>query len=194
MRVLVLNCGSSSLKFRVVDICHETSNIMLSGIVDRIGGLARLSLDHDSMSDLELQQDIRDHDQAVRWALDRCKRCEVEAVGHRVVHGGANFQQPVRIDATVMAEIEQLSELAPLHNPACLAWDQRCAGGAGARYGYGHGLRHRVSPYDAGASRHLGDPTEPGREVWHHTLWVPRDCPCVARARAIRRRRDDLSA
>ena len=121
MRVLVLNCGSSNLKFRVVDIRDETSNIMLSGIVDRIGGLARLSLDHDSMSDLELQQDIRDHDQAVRWAVDRCKRCEVEAVGHRVVHGGANFQQPVRIDAPVMAEIEQLSELAPLHNPACLA-------------------------------------------------------------------------
>lgn len=121
MRVLVLNCGSSSLKFRVVDIRDETANTMLSGMVDRIGGQARLRLDHGSLSDLELQQDIRDHDQAVWWALDRCKRCEIEAVGHRVVHGGANFRQPVRIDATVMAEIEQLSELAPLHNQACLA-------------------------------------------------------------------------
>lgn len=121
MRVLVLNCGSSSLKFRVLDIRDETPNIMFSGMVDRIGGQARLRLDHGSISDSELQQDIRDHDQVVRWALDRCKPYEVEAVGHRVVHGGANFQQPVRIDATVMAELERLSELAPLHNPACLA-------------------------------------------------------------------------
>ncbi|CAE6739842.1 putative Acetate kinase [Nitrospira defluvii] len=120
VRVLVLNCGSSSLKFRVVDIRDETSTTMISGMVDRIGGEARLRPAHGSLSDSELQQDIRNHDQAVRWALDRCKRCDVVAVGHRVVHGGANFQQPVRIDATVTAEIEQLSEPAPLHNPACL--------------------------------------------------------------------------
>ncbi|CAE6739684.1 hypothetical protein [Nitrospira defluvii] len=119
--MLVLNCGSSSLKFRVVDIRDETSTTMISGMVDRIGGEARLRPAHGSLSDAEVRSDIRNHDQAVRWVLDRCQRCAVEAVGHRVVHGGANFQQPVRIDATVTAEIEQLGKLAPLHNPACLA-------------------------------------------------------------------------
>lgn len=90
VRVLVLNCGSSSLKDRVVDIREETSTIILSGMVERIGGQTRLRLEYGSLSDWELQQDLRDHDQAVRWALDRCKRYAVEAVGHRVVHGGSN--------------------------------------------------------------------------------------------------------
>lgn len=90
MRVLVPSCGSSNLKFRMVDIRDETSTTMISGMVERIGGEARRRPAHGSLSDAEVRSDIRDHDQAVRWALDRCERGAVEAVGHRVVHGGSN--------------------------------------------------------------------------------------------------------
>jgi len=121
MRVLVLNCGSSSLKFRVVEIRDKALIIMTSGSVDRIGGLARLQLDHGATSDSELQQDIRDHDTAVRWAFEHVNRSQLDAVGHRVVHGGERFHEPTRIDEEVLSEIQRLSDLAPLHNQACLA-------------------------------------------------------------------------
>jgi len=121
MNVLVLNSGSSTLKFRVIDICEEGTNCVMSGLVDCIGGQAVLRLDRGSRSVTPLTREVRDHETAARWMFEHVDRGEVDAVGHRVVHGGATFQEPVRIDATVMAEIEQLSELAPLHNPACLA-------------------------------------------------------------------------
>jgi acetate kinase len=160
MRVLVLNCGSSSLKFRVVDIRDEMSNVMLGGMVDRIGGLARLRLDHDSMLDLELQQDIRDHDTAVRWALEQVELSRLDAVGHRVVHGGDRFSEPARIDEAVLSEIERLSDLAPLHNPTCLA------GISAARAALGHDMP-MVAVFDTAFHR-----TIPERAA---TYAIPRD-------------------
>lgn len=121
MNVLVLNSGSSTLKFRVIDTGDDGRNRVMSGLVDRIGGPAVLRLDQGSGSDAPLTREVRDHETAARWMFDHVDRSMIDAVGQRVVHGGSNFHQPVRIDATVMSEIEQLSELAPLHNPACLA-------------------------------------------------------------------------
>jgi len=70
MNVLVLNCSSSSLKLRVGDICDETSNTMISGMVDHVGGQATLQLEHGAMSDTELKQKVLDHDQAGRCAFE----------------------------------------------------------------------------------------------------------------------------
>jgi acetate kinase len=105
-RVLVLNCGSSSLKWQVVD--PEAGDAVASGQVERIG-----------------QAGAADHEAALQKVLDGLEGggdglagLGLVAVAHRVVHGGERFSGPVRIDDDVVAEIRDLSRLAPLHNPA----------------------------------------------------------------------------
>ncbi|MGH3680325.1 MAG: acetate kinase, partial [Natronosporangium sp.] len=98
-RVLVINSGSSSLKYRLLDGDQTTAD----GIVERIG---------------EPGGGAADHEQALRQALDRVDLDRLSAVGHRVVHGGARFTEPTRIDDAVVAGIAALVPLAPLHNPA----------------------------------------------------------------------------
>ncbi|AJW77842.1 acetate kinase [Clavibacter michiganensis subsp. insidiosus] len=105
--VLVLNAGSSSLKHRLVD--PVTGAARASGTVERIG---------------EPGGDAPDHESAVRIALDRVQAAHLPpplAVGHRVVHGGSLFDRAVVVDADVERAIDELSALAPLHNPANLA-------------------------------------------------------------------------
>jgi acetate kinase len=105
--VLVLNAGSSSLKHRLVD--PVTGAARASGTVERIG---------------EPGGDAPDHESAVRIALDRVQAAHLPppvAVGHRVVHGGSLFDRAVVVDAGVERAIDELSALAPLHNPANLA-------------------------------------------------------------------------
>jgi acetate kinase len=105
--VLVLNAGSSSLKHRLVD--PVTGAARASGTVERIG---------------EPGGDAPDHESAVRIALDRVQAAHQPppvAVGHRVVHGGSLFDRAVVVDAEVERAIDELSALAPLHNPANLA-------------------------------------------------------------------------
>jgi acetate kinase len=105
--VLVLNAGSSSLKHRLVD--PATGAARASGTVERIG---------------EPGGDAPDHESAVRIALDRVQAAHLPppvAVGHRVVHGGSLFDRAVVVDADVECAIDELSALAPLHNPANLA-------------------------------------------------------------------------
>ena len=128
LRVVVLNSESSTLKFVLDEIPpsrEKTSSrhgeSSLRGLVDRIGGATTRTLQADRMRQAPQNRQILDHRQAIQWVLERLGGAGVDAVGHRVVHGGERFTKAVRIDATVMAEIEQLSELAPLHNPACLA-------------------------------------------------------------------------
>lgn len=139
MRVLVLNSGSSSLKFKIIDVPRRgrdrernPDRIVMNGVVKGIGGLATLHHTVDGSSVSRNDRWVRDHAEAVHWLFERLGAerpgyrmsfplGQVEAVGHRVVHGGDRFRQSVQIDLTVLAEIERLSELAPLHNPACLA-------------------------------------------------------------------------
>ena len=120
MRVLVLNSGSSSLKFALDEISlssektssrHGASSVR--GRVERIGGAATLTLQADGMRQASHIRQILDHRQAVQWVFERVGDTVIDAVGHRVAHGGARFTEAVRIDATVMAEIERLNELAP---------------------------------------------------------------------------------
>ena len=128
MRVLVLNSGSSTLKFCLVDRQEreagsegQTAQHLCRGIVDHVGGEATLQMVTNNSPAPMLRRPVPDHARAVQWVFDHLDKREVDAVGHRVVHGGELFRTPVLIRADVIAAIESLSELAPLHNPACLA-------------------------------------------------------------------------
>jgi acetate kinase len=105
--VLVINSGSSSLKYQLIQPDSGTS--LAHGIVERIG---------------EPSSPVADHDAALRMAFDELSEagidlnaCGLAAVGHRVVHGGATFYRPTVVDDAVVGELKKLSVLAPLHNP-----------------------------------------------------------------------------
>ncbi|RKN39952.1 acetate/propionate family kinase [Micromonospora endolithica] len=101
-RVLVLNCGSSSVKWRL----YDGDDVMDKGTVERIG---------------EAGGGPADHATAVREVIGKVDLTGLTAVGHRVVHGGQEFGEPVLVDDAVLAAIRDLAPLAPLHNPANLA-------------------------------------------------------------------------
>ena len=105
--VLVINSGSSSLKYQLIE--PDSGQSLADGIVERIG---------------EPSSAVADHAAALRLAFGQLseagidlKTCGLAAVGHRVVHGGATFYQPTLIDDAMLGELKQVSELAPLHNP-----------------------------------------------------------------------------
>ena len=129
MRVLALNSGSSSLKFRLLEIVEDAPReelrapkTLLTGAVKNIGPTAMLEIVTERGDGSMRTLDAPDHSTAIRRVFDHLlSPSRIEAVGHRVVHGGERFSQPVVIDEAVLAEIEALVELAPLHNPASLA-------------------------------------------------------------------------
>jgi len=144
MKVLVLNCGSSSLKFQVIEphtaaVPGERDRRLARGLVDRIGGKAACTFVCDPYRETVL---IRNHEEAVRrvltW-LDSNNAAvpgmttirNLDAVGHRVVHGGDRFITSVLIDNEVIAAIEALNDLAPLHNPAALSGIRACRAALG---------------------------------------------------------------
>lgn len=100
MRVLVINCGSSSVKYHLVDL--NTGNRVVSGKIQSIG---------------ESGGEFQNHQQALERVVADVGAEKIDAVGHRVVHGGEKFIEPVLIDAQVIAEIDACSIDAPLHNP-----------------------------------------------------------------------------
>ena len=128
MRILVVNSGSSSIKFRLTDVLEHNGTLatgpaLLEGAVKRIGGAAILETGGLEESRSTNVVEARDHAQAVRVLMNRLADDvrNIEAVGHRVVHGGDQFMESTLITDQVEAGIDALSELAPLHNPACLA-------------------------------------------------------------------------
>ncbi|MFH0957979.1 MAG: acetate kinase, partial [Pseudomonadota bacterium] len=136
MRVLVLNCGSSSLKFLIVSIDPETTEddrvmCLARGIIERIGGVALLTFQREGKPVFRHACYIADHEAAVRrviaWvdsanpALVDGGVSGISAVGHRVVHGGERFTRPTIIDESVTFAIDSLEYIAPLHNPPSLA-------------------------------------------------------------------------
>lgn len=136
MNVLVLNCGSSSLKFQVVEtdlemIGADTDRRLAHGIIERIGTHALITLHAEGQAKVVEDAPIRDHraaiDRVMRWIVSEESGVpairavsDIQAVGHRVVHGGERFKRSVRIDREVVEGIEDCIELAPLHNPANL--------------------------------------------------------------------------
>ena len=124
VRVLVLNSGSSSVKYEVID--PESTDTLLSGHVERIGagGAILTQRRHSDGVRVKDSGSILDHRDAIRAILELVKDGEkglggdaIDAVGHRVVHGGEAFTGSVRIDERVTEEIRECIELAPLHNP-----------------------------------------------------------------------------
>lgn len=126
MNVLVINSGSSSLKYQLYDM--ENEKILAKGRVERIGmDSSILSHDVDRKPEVREVREILDHTTAVKKVLDMLIHREfgvlesikeIEAVGHRIVHGGESFGQSVRVTPEVKLEIRNLFDLAPLHNPA----------------------------------------------------------------------------
>jgi len=129
MHVLVVNSGSSSIKFRLVEVVEEPAGALVSlpaliqGAVKGIGGVASFEVSGQGGDRSTAALEITDHEQALRVLFDRLAGSigKIEAVGHRVVHGGDQYVAPTLITEQVEAGIDVLSELAPLHNPACLA-------------------------------------------------------------------------
>ena len=129
MLVLVINSGSSSIKFRLVDVVEEPTGLLTTrpalfqGAVKGIGSVASFEVTGQNADRSITTLEIRDHAHALRVLFDRLAGSlgKIEAVGHRVVHGGDRYVEPTLITEQVEAGIDALSELAPLHNPSCLA-------------------------------------------------------------------------
>ena len=130
MVILVLNCGSSSIKYQVIDICDNTHNLLAKGLVERIG-LPEGDLTHKPVGKevFHLHQPIADHTTGIRLVLDALTNPthgvissldEVKAVGHRVAHGGEFFASSCIVNDDVKQKIRSLFDIAPLHNPANL--------------------------------------------------------------------------
>ncbi|MGG4546161.1 acetate kinase [Rossellomorea marisflavi] len=124
-KVIAINAGSSSLKFQLFDMPEET--VITKGLVERIGlkdSVFTISVNGEKNEEIT---DIPNHEVAVKMLLDKLTGFgiissldEIEGIGHRVVHGGEVFNESVLITDEVLGKIDELSELAPLHNPANL--------------------------------------------------------------------------
>lgn len=130
MVILVLNCGSSSIKYQVIDIEAGTNTLLAKGLVERIG-LPEGDLTHKPVGKerFELHRPIPDHTTGIRLVLEALTNpvhgviaslSEVKAVGHRVAHGGEFFPASCVVTDEVKEKIRALFEIAPLHNPANL--------------------------------------------------------------------------
>jgi len=124
-KVLSINAGSSSLKFQLIDMPEE--NVIAKGLIERIGLKDSVfNLKYNDQEDKQIT-DIPNHEKAVQLLLEQLKASgviqsldEIDGVGHRVVHGGEKFSDSVVVTDEIISEIEKVSELAPLHNPANL--------------------------------------------------------------------------
>ncbi len=130
MVILVLNCGSSSIKYQVLDVNDNAQTLLAKGLVERIG-LAEGDLTHkpQGKDKFEMHCPIPDHTTGIRLVLDALTHAEhgviksldeLKAAGHRVAHGGEFFHDSCLVDDEVKAKIESLYSIAPLHNPANL--------------------------------------------------------------------------
>ena len=119
MKVLVLNCGSSTLKTQVID--SDSESCLARGVVDGIGkqALVELMTGGDAMSE---RRNVSDQEEAARIVLAWAgEQVGVDAVGHRVVHGGSRFVQPTLVNEDVIDAIDGMEHLAPLHNRPAIA-------------------------------------------------------------------------
>ena len=134
MKVLVINAGSSSLKYQLMD--PQTQEVLAKGLCERIGIDGRLTHKVPATNGkYEFEIPMPTHAEAIQAVLDALTSAEhgviksmseIDAVGHRVVHGGEKFAESVLIDDAVMAAIEECIPLAPLHNPANITGIQAC--------------------------------------------------------------------
>ncbi len=129
MKILVLNCGSSSIKYQLFDMANN-EEVLAKGLLERIGiensVLKHRSCEKDPFNET---RNVPDHTVGIEWIVNVLldpvlgvlkDKSEINAAGHRVAHGGENFKGSAFITSAVKADIERLIELAPLHNPANL--------------------------------------------------------------------------
>jgi len=128
MKIFVINCGSSSLKYKLFDMRDE--DVLAEGIIERIGiENSFLKYETKEGTDIKIEHDIPTHKEGIELLIETLlsdehgvleDMDEIKAVGHRVAHGGEKFAHSTLINEEVMKEIEDISDLAPLHNPANL--------------------------------------------------------------------------
>ncbi|WP_342757559.1 acetate kinase [Kineothrix sedimenti] len=134
MNILVINCGSSSLKYQLID--SESEKVLAKGLCERIG-IDASSIIHQPADKEKWKKevDMPDHTAAVKLVIETLTDKEVgvihsldeiDAVGHRIVHGGERFASSVIITAEVQKQVEECNDLAPLHNPANLIGIRSC--------------------------------------------------------------------
>ncbi len=134
MKVLVINCGSSSLKYQILDMTNET--LLCKGLVEKIG-IDGSVITHEKigMDKFKLETPMANHEDAIAQVLAAIQdpehgvvkdMSEIGAVGHRVVHGGEKYADSVLITEQVMKDIEECCDIAPLHNPPNIAGINAC--------------------------------------------------------------------
>ena len=134
MNVLVINCGSSSLKYQLIN--SDTEAVLAKGLCERIGIDGRLVYQKAGLNKEITEAPMPTHKEAIKLVLDALVNentgaieslQEVNAIGHRVVHGGEKFASSVVITDEVIAAVEECNDLAPLHNPANLIGINVCS-------------------------------------------------------------------
>ncbi|MDY3119296.1 MAG: acetate kinase [Peptoniphilus sp.] len=134
MNILVINCGSSSLKYQLIDM--DEKKVLAKGLAERIGiEGGRVKYEAAGKEEVVIEEMLADHKAALKIVLDSLQHpeygavkslSEIDAVGHRVVHGGEAFAQSVIIDDEVMKAINDNVEIAPLHNPPNIIGIEAC--------------------------------------------------------------------
>ena len=134
MKILVINCGSSSLKYQLIDM--EDKKVLAKGLAERIGiEGGRVKYEAAGKDEIVIEEMLADHKAALKIVLDSLQHAEygavksldeIDAVGHRVVHGGEAFAESVIIDDEVMKAINDNVEIAPLHNPPNIIGIEAC--------------------------------------------------------------------
>lgn len=133
MKILVLNCGSSSLKYQLMNM--EDESVMAKGYYERIGQDNSFLTHKVNGEKYVINQAVPTHNEAISIVIDQLTNKEygvissldeIDGIGHRIVHGGEKFTKPVIINDEVIKEIEDCIELAPLHNPAAILGIEAC--------------------------------------------------------------------
>ena len=133
MKILVLNCGSSSLKYQLMNM--ETEEVLASGKYERIGEAEAFITHKVNGKKIEIKNPAYNHTEAIEFTLKQLinpeykvidSLDEIEAIGHRLVHGGEKISESVIINEEVEEVLKEYSDLAPLHNPACLLGIEAC--------------------------------------------------------------------
>ena len=133
MKILVLNSGSSSLKYQLIDM--DTEQVLAKGNFERIGQNNSFLTHKVGENKHKFEKPVSNHEKAIKFVLKKLQSSvygvikspdEIYGVGHRIVHGGEKFTKPVIITDEVISEIEECIELAPLHNPAAILGIKAC--------------------------------------------------------------------
>lgn len=133
MKVLVLNCGSSSLKYQLINM--ENEEVLASGKYERIGEKEAFITHKVNGQKIKIENPAFNHTEAIEFTLEQLVNPEykvidsldeINAIGHRLVHGGEKISESVIIDNNVVEVLKECTDLAPLHNPACILGIEAC--------------------------------------------------------------------